>query len=191
MNYYRLTQEEKLQQKIDISKKTGILNITGMGLTTLPTLPDTLIHLDCSFNDLTTLPTLPKTLKYLYCFYNNLTSLPTLPKSLVCLCCFNNELTTIPIIPNKLVELRCQKNPYNTTFANLITDNQEQNIINIREYYQPIITKAKNTVTLQLALFRVRSCDIPDHCFSLIGSYLSGEKGSLSMQVAKLRSKLN
>jgi hypothetical protein len=190
MNYYRPTQEEKLQQMIYNSKHTGILNVSCMDLTTLPTLPDTLIHLDCSFNNLTTLPTLPKTLKYLYCFYNNLTSLPTLPKSLVCLCCLNNELTTIPIIPITLVELQCQENPYNTTFANLITDNQEQNIINIRESYRPTIIKAKNTLNIQLALFKVRSCDIPDHCFSLIGSYLSGEKGSLTMQVDKLRSKL-
>jgi Leucine-rich repeat (LRR) protein len=186
------------------------LYCSNNNLTSLPKLPDNLVELDCSNNQLTNLPTLPDTLVELYCNNNQLTTLPALPDilvelnyyynltlavlpdTLVELDCSNNQLTTLPALPETLVILSCNDNPFNIIFDNLIDYylyDQDTIIRNIKEYYQTKI-KAKNTVALQLALFKVRSCDIPDHCFSLIGSYLSGEKGSLNTQVAKLRSKL-
>jgi hypothetical protein len=173
------------------------LDCSNNQLTTLPALPDTLVKLDCSKNQLTTL-SIPYKLRDLSCFCNQLTTLPILPNTIESLTCNGNQLTTLPILPNTISSLYFHDNPYNTTFANLITYNKKNNfkkikkiIKNIREYYRTIRIQAKNTVALQLALFKVRSCDIPDHCFSLIGSYLSGEKGSLNTQVDKLRSKLN
>ena len=186
------------------------LDCSNNQLTNLPTLPDTLVELYCNNNQLTTLPALPDilvelnyyynltlavlpdTLVELDCSNNQLTTLPALPDTLVELDCSNNQLTTLPALPDELVILSCNDNPFNIIFDNLIDYylyDQDTIIRNIKEYYQTKI-KAKNTVALQLALFKVRSCDIPDHCFSLIGSYLSGEKGSLNTQVAKLRSKL-
>ena len=193
------------------------LDCSGNQLTTLPTLPKTLKKLYCHYNQLTILPTLPNYLKYLICSNNQLTTLSTLPDDLKHLSCNNNQLTSLPTLPDKLRHLDCmdnqlttipklpklrrfyfEKNKFNIIFSSIITFSCKKTffnlklfIRNIKEYYRTIRIQAKNTVALQLALFRVRNCDIPDHCFSLIGSYLSGEKGSLTMQVSKLRSKLN
>ncbi len=48
------------------------LNLSGLGLTTLPSLPANLMWLDCSYNQLTTLPSLPMSLCILYCNNNGL-----------------------------------------------------------------------------------------------------------------------
>jgi hypothetical protein len=92
----------------------------------------------------------------------------------------------------------CFKNPFNTIFSNLIGidiffKNVNQIKKNIREYYRTIEFRinAMNTIPLQIALYKVISCDIPIDCFSLIGSYLSGEKGTLSTQISKLQSKIH
>jgi len=170
-------------------------------LLTLPLLPNNLIELYCSFNQLTkltTLQTLPNTLRWLYCNDNYLTTLPTLPRTLDYLYCRNNQLTTLPILPDTLVTLDYYGNPFNKIFSSLIKKINIFNTIkttikNIREYYRTIEFRinAKNTIPLQIALYKVTSCDIPIDCFSLIGSYLSGENGTLSTQISKLRSKLH
>ena len=170
-------------------------------LTTLPTLPDSLIELYCSFNQLTkltTLQTLPDTLRILYCDDNLLTTLPTLPRTLDYLYCRNNQLITLPILPDTLVTLDYYGNPFNKIFSSLIKkinifNTLKTTIKNIREYYRTIEFRinAKNTIPLQIALYKVISCDIPLDCFSIIGSYLSGEKGTLNTQISKLRSKLH
>jgi hypothetical protein len=171
---------------------------TNNQLTILPKLPPTLESLYCNYNNLTALPPLPPTLTTLCCNYNNLTSLPTLPDKLIILNCQNNQLTILPTLPDTLEQLKCGSNPYNTIFANLVKkydlnrlfiDNDCRQIISIRKYYQ-IIINAKNIIPLQIALYKVISCDIPLDCFSIIGSYLSGEKGTLSTQISNLRYKM-
>lgn len=79
-------------------------------LTSLPTLPQTLISLYCSHNKLTSLPTLPQNLQNLYCYGNELTSLPILPQNLQILNCSNNKLTSLPIPPQNLISLDCYDN---------------------------------------------------------------------------------
>ena len=132
------------------------------------------------------------------CKCNQLTTLPTLPDTLLGLDCSCNQLTTIPILPDRLRLFHCFKNPYNTIFSELIgfdiffktLDAMKKGV---REYYRTIEFRinAKNTIPLQIALYKVISCDIPIDCFSLIGSYLSGEKGTLSTQISKLQSKIH
>ena len=91
-------------------------------LTSLPTLPSTLTHLHCSFNQLTSLPTLPTTLIKLYCYNNQLTSLPTLVSTLIELLCYNNQLTSLPTLPTTLIELHCNNNPF--SFETPRSDNE-------------------------------------------------------------------
>ena len=71
------------------------LDLSNLGLTELPLLPDRLQVLYCGYNQLTELPPLPNTLQELYCNGNQLTEIPTLPDTLVRLYCYGNQLTEL------------------------------------------------------------------------------------------------
>ena len=88
----------------------GEVDLSMLGLTELPPLPEGLEHLTCSFNRLTTLPKLPQSLRSLYCAHNQLTSLPTLPPFLEYLHCQLNQLTSLPTLPPSLLTLVCHTN---------------------------------------------------------------------------------
>ena len=79
-------------------------------LTSLPTLPASLIELRCNNNQLTSLPTLPTGLQELICDNNQLASLPALPASLQTLWCFNNQLASLTTLPAILQILYCNNN---------------------------------------------------------------------------------
>ena len=81
-------------------------------------LPNSLLKLNCSYNQLTSLPDLPNSLLELYCANNRLTSLPNLPNSLETLDCPNNELTSLPDLSDLLEYLNCSKNQL-TSFTNV------------------------------------------------------------------------
>jgi len=137
-----------IRNTMDIAKEiirnwtSDALDLSNLGLTELPTLPeglrilycsnnrldklpDTLPNsirlINCSYNQLTTLPeTLPASLVYLSCSYNRLTHLPdTLPKGLLELYCNNNQITKMPELPPDLLELVCAYNPM-TTFPRIL-----------------------------------------------------------------------
>jgi hypothetical protein len=90
-------------------------------LTSLPTLPNSLIYLDCYFNSLSTLPLLPNSLRYIDCSWNygsstnlatpppgafdSLPSLPNSPKHLNC--SMNHYLKNLPALPPMLTYLNC------------------------------------------------------------------------------------
>ena len=80
---------QRIQQCVD-----GILNLSQLGLTELPPLPDGLIELRCDQNHLISLPPLPEGLLVLRCSSNQLTILPELPFSLQELDCSSNRLTS-------------------------------------------------------------------------------------------------
>ena len=87
----------------------GEVDLSHLGLTELPPLPEGLKHVTCLFNQLTSLPTLPSSLRSLYCGYNRLTSLPSLP-SLEYLHCQHNQLKNLPVLPPSLLTLICYTN---------------------------------------------------------------------------------
>jgi len=108
------------------------LDISGLGLTTLPKLPQGLTILKCGFNQLTSLYNLamvqrtegpdagikdarvfcnlPQGLTELDCRNNDLTSLDNLPSSLTKLYCDRNELTSLDTLPQGLTVLHCYDN---------------------------------------------------------------------------------
>lgn len=72
--------KKRIKDWIDAGDKTATLDLSKLGLVTLPELPEGLYSLICNNNNnLTTLPELPDTLILLYCNNNKLTSLPKLP----------------------------------------------------------------------------------------------------------------
>ena len=90
-------------------KKDTILDLSQLGLTQLPKLPDLVFNLDCSHNELTDLGSLPSTLKDLNCMYNKLSQIKNLPHYLDILDCSNNELTKLEL-PFGLKRLYCYHN---------------------------------------------------------------------------------
>ena len=94
---------------------------TNLEWTSLPTLPNTLIILNCSWNKLTSLPALPDTLKELHCFRNEFDFLPVLPNTLKVLHCSVNALTSLPALPNVGSEVNKFSEQYNS--CNDVFDN--------------------------------------------------------------------
>jgi Leucine-rich repeat (LRR) protein len=89
------------------------LDLSYLGLTELPPLPERLSILKCAGNHLTALPdVLPAGLWELHCQGNELTCLPTtLSAELMRLNCSKNRLTSLPAtLPASLNFLRCNDN---------------------------------------------------------------------------------
>ena len=101
---------QEAQRRIDAWRYNNFLDLSGLGLEELPTLPASLEVLGCWNNQLQTLSTLPASLKKLDCWNNQLQALPTLPASLEVLQCGNNQLQTLPVLPASLKGLNCQNN---------------------------------------------------------------------------------
>lgn len=102
--------EQFILDRIERSKATKVLDLSNLGLTSLPELPVGLKWLGCQNNCLTRLPELPVGLGVLYCHNNQLKTLPELPVSLNTLYCHNNQLTTLPELPVGLKWLGCHNN---------------------------------------------------------------------------------
>ena len=106
----------RIRDWLNLQDPSKRLNLSFMGLTSLPEIPSTVIHFDCSDNKLTELPSLDKyvNLKILYCAHNELTSLPSLDKcvKLEGFNCSNNKLTSLPSLDNcvNLRRIYCERN---------------------------------------------------------------------------------
>jgi len=109
-----LLYEEEIKSLAGLEHFTSlqVLNAYGNELTSLPSLPSTLLQIDVSNNFLTTLPVLPSGLRALYCSNNRLTALPALPQSLRLLKVDGNRLTGLLDVSalSFLEELECFSN---------------------------------------------------------------------------------
>jgi uncharacterized repeat protein (TIGR01451 family) len=90
------------------------LLVYGNQLTALPSLPNSLLILNCSGNQLNSLPNIPYQLQQLDCSANNLSSFPTLPSTLTHLICSSNPILNWPVLPNSLLNLECNYNQLST-----------------------------------------------------------------------------
>jgi hypothetical protein len=54
-------------------------------------------------------------------------------------------------------------------------------------YYATIQEQSRNTLALQQTLAKGYNCVLNDDCIHILGSYLSGQSGTLPMQITKLR----
>lgn len=86
------------------------LECAGNQLSSLTGLPSGLTSLSCDENPGLSLSELPPSLTYLSCSGCELTSLPELPKTLEVIYCDKNSLTELPELPSGLKRLDCQKN---------------------------------------------------------------------------------
>ena len=97
----------KIKDLNNIPEGITELDISGLGLTTLPKLSQGLTVLDCSINKLTSLENLPQGLTTLYCNSNELKILENLPQGLTVLDCSRNKLTSLENLPQELNTLIC------------------------------------------------------------------------------------
>lgn len=88
----------------------SILNVNNNNLSALPELPAGLSHLTCAGNALTSLPSLPSTLMALDCSQNRLPELQHLPSALTALNCSKNAMRRLPDLPDTLQSLDCSGN---------------------------------------------------------------------------------
>ena len=140
--------------------------------------------------DLTTLPLLPPTLTVLDCYRNQLTTLLTLlPPALIELWCSSNKLTTPP--PHPSTELWRSDSPYTSIFEQLITHDMVETIQRIRTYYALLKSQSRSTIALHQTFGKKYNGGLSDDCVNIIGSYLSGQSGTLAMQIAALRAVLS
>ena len=105
-----MTWEEEYEE--DPANSIETLDLSGLGLKTVPPLPDGLRTLNCENNLLETLgedyDALPDTLIMLDCGNNRLTGLPDpLPPYLFTLDCENNRLTRLPAVLPDTIERLC------------------------------------------------------------------------------------
>ncbi len=100
---------------IDGNNSSTVLDLSGLNLISLPSLPASLEILLCFNNTLTVLPPLPASLRVLMCSDNMLTVLPSLPAELKVLYCDCNQLTEL-VLPVSIHSLLCfgNKLPYCT-----------------------------------------------------------------------------
>jgi hypothetical protein len=83
--------------------------------------------------------------------------------------------------------LDCGHNPYIQVFADLITPNSTETIQRIRMYHSLLKKQSRNLLALQHTLGKGYNCILNDDCLNVVGSYLSGQSGTLTMQMNELK----
>src|ERR1700733_6782355 len=81
-----------------IKNRNELLDLSYLGLESLPELPKFIKILKCTNNNLTKLPDkMPDSLQKIYCYNNQITKLPDkMPNSLQTINCSNNQITRLP-----------------------------------------------------------------------------------------------
>jgi hypothetical protein len=86
--------------------------------------------------------------------------------------------------------VKCHDNPYVPAFADLIASETSETIQRIRMYYASLKRQARSVLSLQQTLVKGYNCVLNDDCLNIVGSYLSGHRGTLATQIATLRTVL-
>ncbi|MFM2387981.1 MAG: hypothetical protein RL660_2738 [Bacteroidota bacterium] len=88
------------------------IQLRNCALTSVPTLPNTVVIADFSFNNIANWPLLPNSVADLSLEHNNLSSISSLPSSLYKLNVSSNQLTTFPSFPSNLQYLSFDDNNF-------------------------------------------------------------------------------
>jgi hypothetical protein len=193
----------------DHRRRLRILMCSNTQLSTLPTLPDSLTHLNCSYTRLCVLPTLPRSLRELRCQHTQLRTIPPLPQSMYYLDCCSTMIRTLPTIPldpyRFFGSLRCA----NTRLPPDLMEYVEARDFNCVNYYTYALAhkekqKAdiRDVVSLLIALGKdngeclttADGLELPADVVRLIAGFLANScnqhisrRASLSMIVSRVR----
>lgn len=106
--YAQFSPDKLVASALARSAITGYLDLTYMGLETLPELPPTVKQLLCGNNLLKTIESLPPFLEELHCDNNPyLRSIRSVPPTLKTLRCNFSAITSLPDLPAGLQQLYC------------------------------------------------------------------------------------
>ncbi len=86
------------------------ISIAYNNFTKIPTLPESAMYVDVSYNQIDEVNHLPNNIKGFSCMNNNIEKLPTIPLSLEYLDCSGNKLKELPQLPKGLIQLICSNN---------------------------------------------------------------------------------
>lgn len=103
-------EEAKKRIKMAEDEAMKILDLSDLGLTVCPEIPEQITFLILNNNKLTTLPALPENLSDLYLDNNRLSEIKDLPEQLELLSCVNNNLSRFDDLPDTLQILDCRNN---------------------------------------------------------------------------------
>ncbi len=96
---------EELLRRI-ANSSNGMLNVSGLNITSLPELPPDLKILWCNNTHITSLPSFPPGFEAVNCSNTQVTTIPPLPPGFEGLSCCNTPITTLPEpLPPNLDEL--------------------------------------------------------------------------------------
>lgn len=103
-------EEAKKRIKTAEDEAMKILDLSDLGLTVCPEIPEQITFLVLNNNKLTSLPSLPENLSDLYLDNNRLSEIKDLPEQLELLSCVNNNLSRFDDLPDTLQILDCRYN---------------------------------------------------------------------------------
>lgn len=164
--------ERRVQEWIRLGYSNRPLNLSSLGLASLPELPDNLLYLICYSNQLTSLPALPNSLLSLSCGNNQLTSLPVLPNSLKELHCAHNQLTLLPALPDSLQVLSCYNNEL--TLLPELPNNEHSNLYTLECSNNRLTSLPELPYTLQNLMCdhnEITTLTLPENLYSLNCSF--------------------
>jgi hypothetical protein len=99
---------EELLRRIRVCNGETLI-VSGLNITSLPSLPPNLEYLYCYGTNITELPPLPDTLVYLICSNTNITEFPPLPDTIKGLACDDTAIVELPSLPNTLEYISCDR----------------------------------------------------------------------------------
>jgi hypothetical protein len=197
-------QENQIEALPDLPPKLDQLHCHMNLLTHLPDLPATLNELDCKRNRIHSLPTLPYVLTKLNCTENELETLPKiLPINMKILRCTSNKLRYIPPLPKSLETFECADNAWNSQFQDSIaftgrrimnapkaieefTLEEYFRLVKHYKYEQKKIQKQARKI-IQISHILNTHEHLNSDIVSVVCSFLTGVKGSLSSQLYALK----
>jgi len=124
----------------------------------------------------------------LLCDKNKLKQLPPIPPSLSVLWCDENRLTVLPELPTSMTMLMCDFNPWNKHFKKYI--DSADPIGGVQAYYtkQGLYRKhLRHVLALQHTFGMDATNPLNEDVLNIIGTFLSGKKGSLKQQIGILK----
>jgi len=93
-----------------LNRKTGIVDLSGLGLRSLPDLPSSIEYLNINDNEISYLEGLPENLRIIHANNNNINSIGYFPPRLECIELCKNKLTHLPHLPNSIKRLIVEDN---------------------------------------------------------------------------------
>jgi hypothetical protein len=107
--------------------------------------------------------------------------LPPLPSKLAHLACMDNRLQSLPELPTNLQTFQLDMNPFPRRLQAMVAKGEAQVCVINRCSY--LSRMALVCIAMQYTLGKV----LPQDCLGIVGSFCTGQSGSLTQQIAGIK----